>query len=194
MYRIKKLILTSLLLGSSLYAKNSIGININNDDVELQSSIDLNSLADYSNGTTYLLDVNYLHIGVPSSNLLTIGFSGQNSLQGVEGLKLAFGAKLVFANEYAALPLMAKATYTLPISSDIPKTDIVASFAFAPSVLSFRDGDNYSEFRIETDVEVIPNVHVFMGYRNIDTDYKIGNFSLDREFNESFYGGLKLTF
>jgi len=190
----KKIVLASLLVGSSLYGKNSIGININNDDVELQSSIDMNSLADYATGTTYLLDINYLHIGKPSSNLLSVGFSGQNSLQGVQGLKLAFGAKLIFANEYAALPLMAKVAYTLPLALEIPKTDIIASYAFAPSVLTFRDGDNYSEFRLEGDVEIIPNVHIFAGYRNIDTDYQIGNLTLDREFNESFYAGLKLTF
>jgi len=31
---------------------------------------------------------------------------------------------------------------------------------------------------------------VFVGYRNIDTDYTYGDYN----FNDSFYGGMKLSF
>ncbi len=119
-----------------------------------------------------------------------VGFSGQNSLQGVEGLTLGFGAKLVFAEDFMALPLMAKAKYALPFTDSIPTTSLIASFAYAPEVLTFLDGKTYSELRLEADMEIISNIHIFTGYRNIDTDYEAG----DYKFNDSFYAGMKLSF
>ena len=185
---LKKLLLTTLLLTGSLTAQSSIGIDINDEDVEILASINLNSLANYADGTTYILDTSYLH--TDGDNMSMIGVSGQNTLQGVPGLTLAFGAKVIFASDFMALPLMAKGIYTLPLNDSIPTTSLMTSFAYAPSVLSFRDGDNYSEFKLEADMEVISNVHIFTGYRNIDTDYEAG----DHTFNNSFYGGLKLSF
>ncbi|RRS32466.1 MAG: hypothetical protein P794_01125 [Epsilonproteobacteria bacterium (ex Lamellibrachia satsuma)] len=184
----KKLILATLLLTGTISAETNIGININNEDVELLGELNFNTLTDYSSGTTYILGGSYLH--TDGDNLATLGFRGQNTLQGVEGLTLAIGAKFIFADDFMALPLMAKATYALPLIDTIPTTSLAASFAYAPSVLTFVDGETYTEFRLEADMEVISNVHIFTGYRNIDTEY--GNF--DKTFNNSFYGGMKLSF
>ena len=162
---VKKLLLTTFLLTSTITAETSIGIDINNEDVELLGELNFNTLADYSSGTTYILSASYLH--TDGDNMTTVGFSGQNTLQGAEGLTLAFGAKLIFAEDFMA-----------------------ASFAYAPSVLTFLDGETYSEFRLEADMEVISNVHIFTGYRNIDTDYEAGDYN----FNDSFYAGMKLSF
>ncbi len=185
---VKKLLLATFLLTSTITAETSIGIDINNEDVEILGELNFNTLADYSSGTTYILDASYLY--TDGDNLAAVGFSGQNTLQGVEGLTLAFGAKLVFAEDFMALPLMAKAVYALPLNYSIPTTSLVTSFAYAPSVLTFLDGETYSEFRLEADMEVISNVHIFTGYRNIDTDYTAG----DHNFNDSFYAGMKLSF
>ncbi len=185
---INKLFLAALLFTGSIMAETSIGININNEDVEILGEFNFNTLADYSSGTTYILNTGYLY--TDNDHLVTVGFSGQNSLQGVEGLTLAFGAKLVFAEDFMALPLMAKANYILPIIDTIPTTSLVASFAYAPSVLAFMDAEKYSEFKFETNMEVISNIHIFAGYRSIDTDYETG----DHNFNDSFYGGMKLSF
>jgi len=176
------------LLTGIVQAENSIGLDINSDDVEILASINLNTLADYANGTTYILDINYLH--TDGKNMTRIGFSGQNSLQGVEGLTLAFGLKGVLASHFLAFPLMAKAVYELPLIDSIPTTSLALSVAYAPSVLTFRDADSYSDFRIEADMEVIANVHLFTGYRNIVTNYDKG----DQTFNNSFYSGLKISF
>jgi hypothetical protein len=171
-----------------MHAENSIGIDINSDDVEVLASVNLNTLADYANGTTYILDANYLR--TDGYNMTRIGFSGQNRLQGVEGLTLAFGLKGVFASDFLAFPLMAKATYELPLKDSIPTTSLSLNLAYAPSVLSFRDADNYSDFRLEADMEIISNIHLFTGYRNISTNYN----NHDKTFNNSFYAGLKLSF
>ena len=185
---LKNILLTTLLLSNTLHAQNSIGIDINSEDVEVLTSVNLNTLADYANGTTYILDANYLR--TDGANMTRIGFSGQNRLQGVEGLTLAFGLKGVFASSFLAFPLMAKATYELPLKDNIPTTSLSLNLSYAPSVLSFRDADNYADFRLEADMEVISNIHIFTGYRNISTNYN----SNDKTFNNSFYGGLKLSF
>ena len=184
----KKLLLPLLLVGGLLQAENSVGIDINNEDFELLASADLNALVDYSSSTTYMLHAGYLNSD--GDSLTSFGISGENSLQGMEGLTLGFGTKLVFADDFAALPLMAKAAYRLPFNDTVPPTSLIASFAYAPSVLTFSDGDSYSEFRAEADMEVISKIHVFAGYRNIKTDYE----DVDRTFNNSFYGGMKLSF
>ncbi|HFU77394.1 MAG TPA: hypothetical protein ENK68_02700 [Epsilonproteobacteria bacterium] len=185
---LRNILIATLFFSSTIHAENSIGIDINSDDVEVLASVNLNTLADYANGTTYILDTSYLRSD--GDNLTRIGFSGQNRLQGIEGLTLAFGLKGVFASDFLAFPLMAKATYELPLKDSIPTTSLSLNLAYAPSVLSFRDADNYSDFRLEADMEVISNIHLFTGYRNISTNYN----SNDKTFNNSFYGGLKLSF
>jgi hypothetical protein len=169
---VKKLLLATFLLTSTITAETSIGVDINNEDVEILGELNFNTLTDYSSGTTYILDASYLY--TDGDNLAAVGFSGQNTLQGAEGLTLAFGAKLVFAEDFMAIPLMAKASYALPLID----------------VLTFLDGETYSELRLEADMEIISNIHIFTGYRNIDTDYEVGDYN----FNDSFYAGMKLSF
>ncbi len=185
---VKKLLLATLLAVGLLQAETSIGLDINNEDVEIIGELNFNSLADYSSGTTYVLDVSYLY--TDGDHLGAVGFSGQNTLQGAEGLTLAFGAKLAFAEDFMALPLMAQASYALPFIDTIPTTSLIGSFAYAPEVLTFLDGKTYSELRLEADMEVISNMHIFGGYRNIDTDYEYRDYN----FNDSFYVGMKLSF
>ncbi len=85
---------------------------------------------------------------------------------------------------------MAKAIYALPFNDSIPTTSLAASFAYAPEVLTFLDGESYTEVKVEANMEVISNIHIFTGYRNIDTDYEAGDYN----FNDSFYAGMKLSF
>jgi len=185
---IKNLFLAAILFTGVSYANSSIALNINDDDLEVSTSIGINTLTDYSNGTGYLVDINYIHSD--GNNLTEIGFSGQNTLQGHQGLSLAFGLKAVVADQFLAFPLTAKGIYKLPLASTIPATSLMVNYTYAPSVLTFRDGDNFSEFRVELDMEIISNIHVFTGYRNIDTDYQ----DHEKVFNNSFYGGLKIRF
>ncbi|KYJ86310.1 YfaZ family outer membrane protein [Sulfurovum riftiae] len=191
---IRKLLFSTLLITGFLQAETSIGLDINNEDVELLGEVNFNSLADYSSGTTFVISGTYLYAGGNDNDngehLFTLGFSGQNSLQGMEGLSVALGAKAVFADSYMALPLFVRANYALPLIDTIPTTSFFADFAYAPSVLTFSDGETYTEYRVGADMEVISNTHVFVGYRNIDTDYTYGDYN----FNDSFYGGLKLSF
>lgn len=185
---LKKLCLTSLFSLGLLHAQSNVGLNINNEDLEVVASIDINALTYYSDSTSYTLDASYLH--TDGDNLTTVGLGAESTFQGVEGLALGLGIKSVFADDYIAIPFFAKAKYTLPLNYSIPTTSLVTTLAYAPSVLAFSDAESYTEFRVEADMEIITNVHLFAGYRNIDTEYNTD----DITFNNSFYGGMKLSF
>jgi len=185
---IKKLLLSTLLFTGIAHTEASIGLDINDEDVELLAAYNFNSAIGYSGGTSYIADISYLHNEI--DNLFTLGLSGENALEAAPGLIFGFGFKAAFAEDFMAFPLLGKVRYVLPFDSDIPTTTFLASYAYAPSVLTFSDGENYSELRLEGDIEVISNIHVFAGYRNIDTDYE----TYDYKLNDKLYGGLKLSF
>jgi len=186
---IRNFLLSSILVFTSLQAQSTIGFDVNNKDVEAFGSIDLNTFADYSEGgLTYLIDGSYLY--ADGDDLGSLGFSAQNSFEGVEGLAFVLGAKFVFADNFTALPLFGKAIYTLPLDGVIPTTSVSGTFAYSPEVLSFSDATHYKEFRAEADMQLAPSLHLFAGYRNIDTEY----LTIDKTFNDSFYGGMKFGF
>jgi len=185
---IRNIILPLLLTAYSLHAERSVGLDINSKDVEVITSFSLNQLNYYTDGTNYVIDASYLH--TEENTLTTVGISGENAFQGVQGLSLSFGLKAAIASNFIALPLYAKAIYRLPINDRIPPTYLSTSFAYAPSVLSFRDAESYTEFRLEADMEVISNIHIFTGYRNINTEL----IDTDTSWDNHFYAGLKLSF
>ncbi len=57
----KKLFLTTLFSLGLLHAQSNIGLNINDEDIEVTASIDLNALTYYSDSTSYTIDASYLH-------------------------------------------------------------------------------------------------------------------------------------
>ena len=183
--QIKKLILSSLLSVNMLTAQSSIGLDINSKDIEALVSLDLNN---YSSTTRYMFDASYLH--TDTNNMSSIGISAMNSLPLADRISLSFGLKSIFASDFLALPLYAKVSFELPLYDSIPTTTLSTSIAYAPSVLTFIDGDNFHDFRVEADMEIIPNINIFTGYRKIDTNYKTYN----KTFNDKFYGGMKLSF
>lgn len=171
-----------------LFSENTIGIDVNRADVELLGNLDLNTLTTYNDGTTYLLTFNYLNSS--GNNMTNVGLIAKNYFQGVEGLSLAFGMESVLASDFLAFPFTIKGIYDLALMDAIPSTSFSFKLAFAPGVLSLRDAQNYLEFRTELDMEVISNLYLFVGYRNIDTKYK----TFDKTFNDTFYFGMKLNF
>ena len=177
-----------LILSIFSHAENSVGLDFNNDDLELTASVNLNQLTNYVDSTIYMAEFNYLN--TPDNNLAQIGFNARNQLQGIPALSLSFGVMAVITKNFTALPLSAKGDYLLPLVDTIPPVKLTVALAYAPKVLSFIDARNYQEFRTELDMEVINNVHLFAGYRNIDTKYK----TEDKTFNSAAYVGLKLSF
>jgi len=180
-----------LLLLSALIATvdaSDIGINVNSEDVEIHGKMDITSAVGYGSGTHYFLFGDYVH--TDNDNLFKAGFGAANTLSGAEGLTFTLGIEGVFAEDFVAMPFFGKATLRLPFDEPIPATSLSAYLSFAPSVLSFIDADGYTEYRFEADMEVISNIHLYGGYRNIDTDYE----EEEHTFNDSWYGGLRISF
>ncbi len=183
--------LLSLLLLSTvlLFSRNTVGLNINTEDFEITGAMDINTFSEYTNGTIFVVDGNFLK--TEDDSLFGLGLGAHNSFEGAEGLSLGFGAKFVYLDDFMALPLMAEATYAVTIVDSIPAASFSVAFLYAPSVLSFDEANNYFEFRLEAAMEVINAVSLYMGYRDIELEYI---FAPSETFNSSFYGGLEISF
>ena len=183
--------LFSLLLLSTilLFSRNTVGLNINTEDFEVTGAMDINTFSEYTNGTMFVVNTNYL--STLDDDLFGLGLSAHNSYQGTEGLSLGFGAKFVYLENFMAFPLMAEATYAFMVMDNMPIASLSASLFYAPTTLSFDEASNYFEFRAEAAMEVINAVSLYVGYRDIETEYIYFDFET---FNSSFYGGLKMSF
>ncbi len=192
----KKIALTTLFTSALLMAESGVGININEEDVEVEGTLDSRNLAALQTSSTiYEGDFNFLNVN-SDRQLVGVGVGATNALEGAEGVELTFGAKFIWAEvgneDFTSLPLMAKIRYTFPpLMFNIPPVALEAKALYAPNALSFGDSQRYSEYRLSADIEMIENVKVYAGYRNIHAEYK--NVSQEL-FNNSFYGGLKVTY
>lgn len=201
-HMLKKSILLSLMSATLLFAETGAGININEDDMELEATLDSRNLAFMQNTSTILqAESNILNIDskTQSATLLGVGIGATNKFEGVRGVELTFGAKAIWSDTdddgddtFMALPLMAKIRYTFPpLMFHIPPVAVEGKVLYAPGALSFADAETYSEFRASVDIEMIPSIKVYAGYRNIHTEYIDGS---DFTFNTGFYAGLKYTY
>ena len=190
--------LLSLLLLSTvlLFSRTTVGLNINTEDFELEGAMDIAAFSEYTNGTMFIADANF--INTKHDSLFGIGIGAHNSFEGMEGLSLGLGVRYVYLEDFMALPLMLEASYGLPLIDTIPTVSLSAAILYAPSALSFDEAENYFEFRLEAEMEVISSVAVYVGYRDIETEY-LGSFSENlnsssETYSSSFYGGLKMSF
>ena len=194
---LKKIILMSLI-SSSVYAEHQIGVNVNGSDVEGQIRLDMGRMGNAMSNTYIGAKVlngdnnNSKTINDPEP-LMEVSFMVMRPVHGVPGLKLGLGIKGEYTdidgNTYASIPLGIEAELQLPINTPFP-VYVGGALYYAPSALSFQDGDGYLETRIHLDVEPIDNGRLEVGYRKIDTDLKNTNVT----YNDSWYFGMRLDF
>lgn len=193
---LKKMAMTTLFASSLLLAESGVGININEKDLEVEGILDSRNLAILQTSSTiYQADFNFINVD-SEKKLLGAGLGATNKLEGVE---LTFGAKFIWADDnldytdnFLAVPLMAKVRYNFPpLLYNIPPVAVESKVLYAPKVLGFGDAENYSEFRVSADIEMIEQVRVYVGYRNIKTKYN--NFT-ESILDNSFYAGLKVSY
>ena len=211
---LNKFLVIFILSISFVYSVDTIGININQADIELTSSVEINKpkskkkpdvkyYTQYlvatnlpkakkksKNYTKYLIDSYYIHSG--GKNLFSIGISGNNKFYNSDVISFGFGIKSVLAQDTLALPFYGKAILSVPHRNGgfLPTVSISAMLAYAPSILSMIESTEYKEVRGEADIEIIPKIHLFGGYRKIDIKYK----TFDSVFNDSVYAGMKFNF
>ena len=197
----KKISLVTFCMSILLLAESGIGININEKDLEIEGILDSRNLEAFQTSSTiFQADVNFLYDN-ENAKLIGAGLLATNKVEALEGVEASFGAKFIWAevgnngatnNSFTAVPFMVKVRYTLPpLMYNIPPVSLDSRVLYAPKVLAFGDSTEYSEFRVNAEVEVIENVSLYAGYRNIKTEYKGVTNSL---FNTGFYGGFKFTY
>jgi len=188
---LKKISLASLILVTSLFSfeKGSFGININQDDVEFEARSSVSLLTNSPVYSNFFVNGNYIS---SDESLIGLGISVENSPINYQNIVFNIGLRSVFSDhagqDFMAMPIVVGTKAQLFLG-DLPTTYIGAKVGYAPSALSFKDADEYTEYRIEVDSNIIPNVNVYAGYRNIDTDYKSRAYNL----NDSFYAGFKFV-
>ncbi len=194
---VKKIILCAIMSSAS-FAANQAELNLNNKEVEGQIRLDLSQMGGASNGAYF--GARILNGDASNSDrignidpLMEISFMVMRPVEGVSGLNLGLGIKGEYtkfdAHRYAAVPLGLEAEMKLPLTTAFP-VYLGGALYYAPSVLTFHDGDEYLETRIHLDIEPIHNGRVEVGYRNIDTDVKSHNVT----YNDAWYFGLRLDF
>lgn len=194
---LKKIVLMALI-SSGAYAAHQIEANVNDKEVEGQIRLDMgrmgNAMSNTYIGARFLNgDNNNSQTINDPDPLMEVSFMVMRPVQGVRGLKLGLGIKGEYTEidgrRYAAIPLGAEAELQLPINSPFP-VYLGGALYYAPSALSFKEGDGYLETRIHLDVEPIDNGRLEVGYRKIDTDLKNTNIT----YNDSWYFGMRLDF
>ena len=199
----KKIAVTVTLGVSLLFAESGAGININETDLEIEGTLDSRNLAYMQTSSTiFQMDFNFLNIEEDDfdAKLIGVGIGATNQLEGVEGVELTFGAKFIWNNVetnsdgdgFKALPLMAKIRYNFPpLMFNIPPVALESKILYAPGALAFGDAESYREFRASADIEMIENVRIYAGYRNINIGLE-GND--DFTLNNSFFGGIRFIY
>lgn len=182
----------------SAFAMHSGEININTKDLEVGAKLDMGQFNSAIEPHTMFIGGKFINADGDHSSPKAADIKPYFELNallmqeiGNQGMSLGMGVKINFTEDYSAIPLGLEFAYKIPVSDLIPM-HLNGSLYYAPSVLSMSDADNYLEYRISYDIEIITNGYFTIGYRNIDTNYK--NSSSDFTYNESFYAGFKVGF
>ncbi len=191
---VKKLLLITLLTLPLFSAERAnFGLNINNDDLEVEGRTSLYAQTNRLNYRNFFIDGNF--IKGDDDNLYGVGFYVENSPQGYSNITFDIGLRSIFSGndkldkDFVAIPLLLNAKARMYLGN-LPKSALGIKLAYAPSPLTFADGDSYFEFRIEADMHVIQNIDIYVGYRDIETNYD----DKDITFNSAMYAGFKFLF
>lgn len=194
---LKKIILIALI-SSGAYAAHQVGVNVNDKEVGGEIRLDMgrmgNAMSNAYIGARFLNGDNNNSKTIADPNpLMEVSFMTMGRVSGVPGLKVGFGIKAEYTEidgeRYGAIPVGIEAELQLPLNTPFPFY-LNGAFYYAPSVLSFKEGDGYMETRIGLDAEPIENARIGVGYRIIDTDLK----SRDVVYNDAWYFGMRLDF
>ncbi len=193
---IKKILITTLLCTLPVFAgqeQASFGLNINNEDLEVEGRISLAGKTSRLEYQKFYIDANF--INGEDDTLTGVGFYVENSPHGYSNIEFGVGLKSVFSKNdaldktFIAVPITVAAKARMYLGN-LPKSALGVKIAYAPSPLTFSDGESYLEYRLEADMQIIDNIKIYAGYRSIDTDYKVADVS----FNSGAYVGFKFLF
>ena len=197
---LKKLGLTFILSCASLFAMHTVEININNEDLELVGKLDMGQINPSVEPNTMFVGLRLLNAHESHSSkekaengsYIDFNFLMMNKLP-AKGLSIGLGMKLNYSDSFNAdfisIPLGVELRYKLPVTDLIPLY-LAGNLYYAPSVLSLSDAEDYLEYRLYLDIEVIRNGSITVGYRALDLDYE----NFEYQYNKSAYVGFKFNF
>ena len=200
---LKKLGLMSLTAVSAM-AMHTFELNINNKDLGVALKLDMGQFSNNVEPGTTFIGAKYLKADIDHSNyndklepFYELNFLKTKSI-GDSGMSLGLGVKVNYTQNdettFTTIPLGFEGIYIVPKMKTIPVT-INASIYYAPEVLSMEDAHQYFEFGINARFEVIENGLIVVGYRNMNTSYKVtSNKNKDYNYNNSGYVGFKFAF
>lgn len=188
----KKLVLLIFLLGTQLFAyqRYGFGINVNTDTVEFEGRANVAPLTSDPVFRNFYIDMNLINA---DDTLFGAGVFVENVFYNYHPLMFQVGLKSIFTShsgeDFIAMPILFGMKHKI-YSGNIPVGTLGAKILYAPSPLSFQDAKKYLEYRIEATVQIIENVELYAGYRDIQTDYESG--SLD--YDDAAYLGFRFIF
>jgi hypothetical protein len=203
---LKKLGLISAITASA-FAMHGVDININDKDLEFGAALDMGQFVNTIEPNTVFVGGRYLKGNEAHSDFTTnnnafyeASFLMQKTVSGRDvtiGLgvkanhtKADFGTRNL---DFTSIPLGIELGYKLPTNTPVPLY-LGGKLYYAPEVLSMNDAQSFLEYRINLDIEVIPNGRVTLGYRNIDTNYDVAGVTHNTNYNRSAYAGFKFQF
>jgi len=198
--------LAIIALGSiSAFAMHTAEININDKDLEFAVNIDVAQHNHTVEPDTTFIGVKYLKGTKENSEdengkqvnineLYETSFLMKRDVPSSD-IKLGIGMKLnytrVGGESYMSAPLGIEADYKF--ATHIPIT-VGAKLYYAPSSLSFAKANNFLEYRFEGAINIIDRGSIIVGYRSLDTNFKINAREYDISYNKSGYIGFRFAF
>lgn len=74
--------------------------------------------------------------------------------------------------------------------SPAPRFGIGGHIYHAPDITSFQDSDEYNEWGLRADYQVLPQAYIYVGHRTVEADFGPLNWEMD----DDVHVGFKMTF
>ena len=168
-------------------AADNIDINLRDEAIRASYSMDLENGLRTGFGFLYSEDEEQLDDTLYHAGLLV---SGENWSE-TGTFDVSLGGRFIYSApgeaDLGAIAFGGELRF-----SPVHRLGIGGSLYYSPSVTSFMDADNYSEFGLRLDYQLLPQAFIYGGYRNIEVDIADGQDGV--ELDEGFHAGFKLLF
>lgn len=189
MWRKTGIILTAVFLNQAVSAQ-TLELSASNDSARFEL---IDALKRVTRPANYHVALLYAERKDDENLMGSLGVSVSGPAgQDAPGLTLGAGFQglVADAQEYSitALPLMGMVRYTPPA---FDRFIFSTHLFYAPSVLTFIDGDQFIQFTARAGYEILPEAEVFAGYRKVRFHMNTGpNLTIE----EGLHVGLRISF
>ncbi len=183
-------------------AYHSVSVNMNNEELETGVQLDLGQFNKSLPVNRYFGGFNYTYLESDEMDKGTIGhifntsFLLKNKFSSFNAITMGLGMKIIHIDygslNSTAVPLGIEMNFDFPMKS-FPLS-INTSLYYSPKPLTFGDGDQYIEKRVELAYQIIEMGELFIGYRDIAVDPHSKFTSVNIDISQLPYLGIKIGF